>query len=105
MPHFFHAAGDEGGSGGGSDEDIGGGCTRGVDDNIGKNSGGMKASHTSYSGPNCRRNRSENPYSVTGIGKRTTEATYGIAAMQQVIQVAAKLIIAAAITSTRKNNI
>jgi hypothetical protein len=43
----FHAPGGEGGSGGGFKEDVVGGGTGGVDDKIGKNSGGMNVAHTS----------------------------------------------------------
>src|SRR5437867_4353469 len=56
-------------------------------DKIGKNSGGTKVAHTSYSGPNWRRNKSENERSNTNTGSKITVLIYGIAAMQQVAQV------------------
>jgi hypothetical protein len=43
----FHAAGDEGGSAGGFNDDVGGGGMGVSDDKIGKNSGGMKVAQTS----------------------------------------------------------
>jgi len=43
----FQAAGDEGCSGGGFNDDVGGGGMGVSDDKIGKNSGGMKVAHTS----------------------------------------------------------
>jgi hypothetical protein len=69
----------------------------------GKNSGGAKPAHTSYPGPNCRRNKSEKAPRVTGIGRRMTVPTYGIAAMQQVAHATAQLITTAATPNSRRN--
>jgi hypothetical protein len=71
----FHAPGGEGGSGGGFNDDVVGGGTGGVDKKTGKNSGGMKVVHTSYSGPNWRRNKSENERSKTKTGSKITVPT------------------------------
>src|SRR5215471_14954318 len=43
--------------------------------------------HTSHSGPNCRRNSSENDRNKTGTGKTITVPMYGNDARQQVAQV------------------
>ncbi len=43
--------------------------------------------HTSHSGPNCRRNSSENDRNKTGTGKTMTVPMYGNDARQQVPQV------------------
>jgi hypothetical protein len=43
----FHGAGDEGGSGGRFNDDVGGGGMGGSDDKIGKNSSGTKVAHAS----------------------------------------------------------
>jgi hypothetical protein len=42
----FHATGDEGDSGGGFNDDAGGGGPGVSDDKIGENSGGIKVAHT-----------------------------------------------------------
>jgi hypothetical protein len=98
-----HQDGDAVGGPGGFNEDgeVG---SAGDDNKIGENSGGMKFAHTSYSDPNWRRNRSENPWSVTGIGNRMTVPTYGMAAMQQVTHAAKQLIKLAANEITRRNS-
>src|SRR5438093_797556 len=71
----FHPAGGKGDSGGGFNAVVEGGGVGDAGDKIGKNSGGMKPAHTSYSDPNWRRNKSENVQSVTGTGKRITVPT------------------------------
>src|SRR6266446_8381441 len=96
----FHPAGGEGGSGGGFNADVEGG---GAGDKIGKNSGGMEPAHTSYSGPNWRRNKSENERSKTKTGSKITVPIYGIAAIQQVAQVTRHATIAVASARTIKN--
>ena len=73
-----------GGAGGRFDEGADVAGTDGNGDKIGKNSIGVKLAHTSYSGPNCRRNTSENERNKTKTGSKITVPTYGIAAMQQV---------------------
>ena len=93
-----------GSSGGMSDEDADGAGTGGDGAKIGENSGGIKLTQTLYSGPNCRRNNSEKPPSVTGIGKSITVPTYGIAAMQQVAHVTAQASMHTAIPNNRRNN-
>src|SRR4030095_9221227 len=52
-----------------SGEDAGGGAV-GNDNNTGANSGGIELVHTSHSGPNCRRNKSENVRSKTKTGSK-----------------------------------
>src|SRR2546429_203670 len=42
---------------------------------------------TSYSGPNCRRNKSLKASNQTKAGRKTTELMYGSPAIQQVMQV------------------
>ena len=96
----FHPAGGKGGSGGGFNADVEGG---GAGDKIGKNSGGMEPAHASYSGPNWRRNKSENERSKTKTGSKITVPIYGIAAMQQVAQVTRHATIAVASARTIKN--
>jgi len=57
----LHAGGGKGGSGG-----------AGNGNKTGANSGGMKLAQTSYSGPNCRRNKSEKERRVTKTGSKIT---------------------------------
>src|SRR6266404_4910876 len=99
----FHPAGGKGGSGGGFNADVEGGSAGDAGDKIGKNSGGMKPAHTSYSGPNWRRNKSENERSKTKTGNKITVPIYGIAAMQQVAQVTRHPTTAEASARTIKN--
>src|SRR6266404_1926227 len=104
LTRSFHPAGGEGGSGGGFNADVeGGGGTGDAGDKIGKNSGGIKPAHTSYSGPNWRRNKSENERSKTKTGSKITVPIYGIAAIQQVAQVTRHATIAVASARTIKN--
>ena len=49
-----------------------GGRAAGSGNNRGANSGGIEVVHTSYSGPNCRRNNSENERSKTKTGSKIT---------------------------------
>jgi hypothetical protein len=88
----LHAGGGKGGSGG-----------AGNGNKTGENSGGMKLAHTSYSEPNCRRNRSENVRSKTKTGSKITVPIYGIAAMQQVAQVTKHATIAVAKARRMRN--
>ncbi len=99
----FHPAGGKGGSGGGFDANPEGSCAGDAGDKIGKNSGGMKPVHTSYSGPNWRRNKSENERSKTKTGNKITVPIYGIAAIQQVAQVTRHPTIAEASARTIRN--
>jgi len=66
-------------------------------------SGGVKLAHTSYSGPNCRRNKSENERNKTKIGSKITVPTYGIAAMQHVAHVTTHPTITLATATTIRN--
>src|ERR1041384_3725895 len=91
-------------SGGSSDEGEDAAGTGDDGAKIGKNSGGIKSAQTLYSEPNCRRNNSEKPPTVTGIGKSITVPTYGIAAMQQVAHVTAQAIMHIATAKSRRNN-
>jgi len=93
-----------GGSGGRFDEGADVASAGGGGAKNGKNSDGIKPAQTSYSGPNCRRNKSEKAPSVTGIGRSMTVPTYGIAAMQQVAHVTAQAIMNTAIANSRRNN-
>ena len=72
-------------------------------DKIPTYSGGVKLAHTSYSGPNCRRNKSENERNKTKIGSKITVPTYGIAAMQHVAHVTTQPTIALATATTIRN--
>jgi hypothetical protein len=57
----FHPSGEDGGAG-----------AAGSDNNTGANSGGIEVVHTSYSGPNCRRNKRENVRNKTKTGSKIT---------------------------------
>jgi hypothetical protein len=89
----FHPSGEDGGDG-----------AAGIGSKSGANSGGIEVVHTSYSGPNCRRNNSENERSNTNTGSKITVPTYGMATMQQVAQAATHPTIALANAKTIQNN-
>src|SRR5215467_374727 len=98
---LFHARGEEGGCCGRPGEAGGGGAIGG--DNTDTYSGGVKPAHTSYSGPNCRRNKSENERNNTKTGSKITVPTYGIAAMQHVAHVTTHPTITLASARTIRN--